>query len=672
MNSVVEFPEFPDNGQTVSGMKYLVSQDHTINGNVTLKPNVILYFTTGKLIGNGVLTGYYTNIVAPIAQIFGENITVNGTWSIDRAYPQWFGGKIIRGHGDLSDPVFDASDAINKAIVMKRAGEVFMPRGEYMVSKTIRVGFGINLIGEPGAVSPATAVDTIIPEGTIIKPMTEANGNKNSFIAGYIVMVNIKDPNNDTDPKNAKWEVGWPDPLTVIKNINFTNVSANIKGLKCILVGGSFVFESLTFSGFSQGVATAYLYSDLKKITNCVFSSDDKTITGIAAFDLSGLGDALVFEHNAVHGFPYYALKLSGCFAGAITANILNADVRIEHCKGITLTSNHLEGDPQIHIVASNVILNDNYMHKRSKPGLLLECGDWNEMPVVELNNHSFIFLDYGDKPTTESINEYDVSIKGDVILKVNDSYRYWEGLAGKMYPSGILINKAAFDKDNNLIGYFPFNEFNHFSQLLSTSCSIMPDSVVINNSYANNLSAQRFYIGNASDDNKWYDILGHNYEYKYFIIWDYDRKITKTDAKGNNLFKVDGTPVEAKGTVLICISSGNYLSRQVMVRLIRIDTSARNKVVYVDVPLCGTRFFYDNGFSICGYRWKDYTDEVDNEFLSSNSGMRSIKYHGENIECWSNSFPMFGKWKAGDTIYNTGTQSQEKIWIIDEDVDLG
>lgn len=60
---------------------------------------------------------------------------------MDRAYPQWFGAK-------NNDENTDSSDAINKAIQFKRVGEVFLPRGQYYINKTINVKVGIILRGE--------------------------------------------------------------------------------------------------------------------------------------------------------------------------------------------------------------------------------------------------------------------------------------------------------------------------------------------------------------------------------------------------------------------------------------------------------------------------------------------------------------------------------------------
>lgn len=52
-----------------------------------------MIFAGGKISGTGTLTGDNTRLIAPITQIFGEDITVDGIWEMDRAYPQWFGAR---------------------------------------------------------------------------------------------------------------------------------------------------------------------------------------------------------------------------------------------------------------------------------------------------------------------------------------------------------------------------------------------------------------------------------------------------------------------------------------------------------------------------------------------------------------------------------------------------
>ena len=180
---------------TVEGKTYVVvptttktdkDSDVVINRHITLAHNTTLIFAGGKISGTGTLTGDNTRLIAPITQIFGEDITVDGIWVMDRAYPQWFGAR-----NDISNNEFwhlrvaceaaksteenplapeaekdkiekardtalknlkawkvDSSDAINKAMKLKHAGEVFLPKGEYAICKTLKVPYGIVLRGE--------------------------------------------------------------------------------------------------------------------------------------------------------------------------------------------------------------------------------------------------------------------------------------------------------------------------------------------------------------------------------------------------------------------------------------------------------------------------------------------------------------------------------------------
>ena len=89
---------------TVEGKTYVVvptttetgkNSDVVINRHITLAHNTTLIFAGGKISGTGTLTGDNTRLIAPITQIFGEDITVDGIWVMDRAYPQWFGARTI-------------------------------------------------------------------------------------------------------------------------------------------------------------------------------------------------------------------------------------------------------------------------------------------------------------------------------------------------------------------------------------------------------------------------------------------------------------------------------------------------------------------------------------------------------------------------------------------------
>ena len=81
---------------TVEGKTYVVvptttktdkDSDVVINRHITLAHNTTLIFAGGKISGTGTLTGDNTRLIAPITQIFGEDITVDGIWVMDRALP---------------------------------------------------------------------------------------------------------------------------------------------------------------------------------------------------------------------------------------------------------------------------------------------------------------------------------------------------------------------------------------------------------------------------------------------------------------------------------------------------------------------------------------------------------------------------------------------------------
>ena len=121
-----------------SNSTYNITTDITLESDTVIPDNVTLIFQGGKILSNTplTLTGQRTRIVAPICQIFGEDIEVDGSWDIDRAYPQWFGYATYQTPVDYLPPATcrDAGPAINKAIKMKQMGEVFLPKGIYVIA----------------------------------------------------------------------------------------------------------------------------------------------------------------------------------------------------------------------------------------------------------------------------------------------------------------------------------------------------------------------------------------------------------------------------------------------------------------------------------------------------------------------------------------------------------
>lgn len=93
----------------------------------------------------------------------------------------------------------------------------------------------------------------------------------------------------------------------------------------------------------------------------------------------------------------------------------------------------------------------------------------------------------------------------------------------------------------------------------------------------------------------------------------------------------------------------------------------------YVDIPICGTNFLYDNGIAINGFAWRQITSNNQNPFeeyvIQGNSNIDSVDYRGDNIMCrleGTNQGNSSSQWKKGDILVNMGTTTS--IEIINED----
>lgn len=642
-NLETTWTEFDPN-LTVANTTYVVTLTHVINMNVYLESNVTLIFMGGMITGNGTLKGNNTFLIAPIIQIFGSGLNFSGSWIVDRAYPQWFGAQ-SNTNGDFTNPDYDCASAINKAIKFKRTGEVFLPRGEYIVGSTIYVKTGIILCGERLYTSYGDQ-NNEEGMGTTIRPLKNGNFNGN-----FLIMVNTTGP----DPEHGTWDIAYPTAYTSIKHIYFYNEgNGRPSGLRGILfAGGATVIDYCRWYGFSQAVASCHnLYSDNKVVTNCQFDNRD---TGTYyAFDLFGLGDNLRFKGNFINLYDYNnALRLGNCNSGEICNNIINSNVEIISSKGITFSSNHCEGEQtQIYISKSNISISDCYFEKGSVPTLRIEENSpYDDISVLDLNNCVFVYYDAYFDPESGTVidgnsNQFDIQTDGKVSLKINNSYRYWlkRGMVSKMYIYGLSI----CDSNNN-----PIHKFNEYSYMLSTAGIMTPTMHIPLNSIAT-INHDISFVGMLNEHVYWKKDINIAYTYQAQVIWDLDRKIVN-EKNSIGTYK----PNELREGVLIGVFGGNQVGNHYCVRFYRSYLQNGIQIAeYVDVPTCGSLYFYDNGDSICGYKWQNGNSELNSYLI-----LGSIQFTGENVICRSKTCPSSGNWKDGDIVYNMGSSSCV-MWI--------
>jgi hypothetical protein len=644
-NPSIEFLEFPDSGSLTANRTYVIRKDHTVtSSSATMPENVTLIFMGGILSPSGsiTLTGNRTRIIASAEQIFATSLNVGGTWEIERAYPQWFGAK---SYASLSSSIIDSAAAINKAILMKGTGEVLIPRGYYRIDSTIEVKSGIVLTGELGG-RPRDGVSW----GTAL---VAGSSSLSSYTDGYFMRVNVS---------GSSWAKEFPDPGTTVKNLVFLNDWKNVANLKGMCTAGSFEVNTCFWFYFKQVIKNLFVYSDLRKIVNCTFNGAGNIHSGdpLYAFDLDSLGDALIFEHNGIHdtATTSKALHVVMCNGGTISSNIINNDVLIEGSKGIVYSSNHMEAGAQLVINDANVTTMNNFFQKGTRPSLVVKSASNGHAPVVKSSGDLFLFYDKEVSDTSsydiDTISEYDVQVSNRCSLEFSQSYRYWvlSGSITAMYIFGI----AVCDDSGN-----PVTDFNEQSYLLSSEGRIMSGLHVMNSAYINNLLVPTAYGYGPIPYTKWHLNSG-NYYYKYQILWDKKRRIV---GNSGNFTWESGSSVSltknSNGILFHLANSPASCGNQAMLRVYR-GTSSSSYSQYIDIPLTGSVYLYDNGISVCGFKWKTLTSTEN--ITSANTNIVSIRYKGNKIECEAPSAPSYGTWQEGDIVYNTSTSGSTALWI--------
>ena len=663
----------------------------------------ILVFEGGQFINNNpaktvTLTGNNTKIIAPPYQIFVGEFKFEGTWVMDRAYPQWFGAVAYPDIAAASaEDAISSTDAINKAIKFKNGGEVFIPKGVYLITNTsntevfdkgepvyagINMTTGIDLVGEKGGVKDKFDKRTVfVVKFDTSKIATDYPDNPSNF--ALLININKSDATNNAPT--------WRQPNSTqgytVKNIFFYNstpIYGKNKLLRCVLCGCGATFDCNVWRGFSQAVKYLNIYIDDRKVVNCEFNLNKDTPEynpddndKLYAFDMGSLGDATLFEHNQINdGYKNKGLRLNNCGGASINANVLNADVLITSCKGITFVSNHLEQGRQMVITSSNVTSLNNYFMRGEKPAIVINGTRYQDKSVVTSNGDNFIFYDNlffeGKEITYYPVCEYDIAIDQYSVLNISNAYRYWHSNGfGKMYTCGIKMLKIL--DPENIDDAVPFDDFNKHSYALSQSGIIRAGHKIGSEFPIESFDQSNNFYYMANGGVKWDYDTGY-YTYHCQIVWDADRGLIWTKngqslirmgnyGHGNTVYNTKG------GNGILFILGRNGLNFNL--RLIRTrysDSACTNAVEmhFIDVPICGTVNIYDNGLSISGFGWNKVQSGAPLPVISGNTGLAAATFNGGNVVCYSSNNATQGSgWKTGDMIINTGSLSSWTIKVV-------
>ncbi len=687
---------------------------------LTIGQNSVLHLQRHSVIGSGTLVGDFAQIEAPLVEIFGSKVKVEGDWLNDRVYPQWFGAVAYKSCGEASAASSVCSaDAIERAVRMAVYGEVFIPRGYYRIARTIKLPFGVNI---RGASSVEWDYDGVTKYGTVLVSAFDYEGLKSRLQGvddncesckenNYLIEINVQwvviveNPEDDAE----KWkkiivprsEIEYTTRETSIKNLRLRNSSLPLLKdigreqaylMYGILSGASLNMDGVTFQHFGQALRFTDNYIDNKCVVNCTMSEywdaymlNQDEAHKPYAFNMGFLGDALMFVHNGVSGYANKGLLVNNCGGAMICDNIITAESKIRQSKAVDFSSNHLERGTILKIEDSEVTMRSNYFWLGQEPVVQISGADGS---VVSMDGDAFRFYDsafymsQSDFEKTKDDNGAAYRINADIALdrqsKLNLSnvYRYWGGEGfSSMLTCGVHVCEWMDDGSFGEV----LDVFKRFSYALSRNCQI-------STGFKANM---HFEEGGLMDvpDPRPYGMLNAGvawvgdadvYNYECQLIIDRVRSIGWTaDGYGmqklqiwngesfvdnvmvNDEIKVDYTDEDDNQIKTRDVVKGVLLVIPPIYGIIRITRrGAGGSLEYVDVPVCGAKFLYDNGVSVCGFPWQDYTraDEI-----TLNKGVDSVEISASRAKLFVKQ-TMLENLNTDDIVYVVG---QKNILIV-------
>ena len=535
-------------------------------------------------------------------------------------------------------------------------------------------------------------------------------------------VVIVENPEDDAEKWKKiivpRSEIEYTTRETSIKNLRLRNSSLPLLKdigreqaylMYGILSGASLNMDGVTFQHFGQALRFTDNYIDNKCVVNCTMSEywdaymlNQDEAHKPYAFNMGFLGDALMFAHNGVSGFVNKGLLVNNCGGAMICDNIITAESKIRQSKAVDFSSNHLERGTILKIEDSEVTMRSNYFWLGQEPVVQISGADGS---VVSMDGDAFRFYDsafymsQSDFEKTKDDNGAAYRINADIALdrqsKLNLSnvYRYWGGEGfSSMLTCGVHVCEWMDDGSFGEV----LDVFKRFSYALSRNCQIstgfkanmhfeesglmdVPDPRPHGMLNAGVAWVLMYDTGETdNEENKKYekDVGTYTYECQLLldskrgIGWTYDDKQTMRNLPiWNGDGFVDEVTVRDEFSVSY-IDDKQEKTRSVVkgvlialpcvygvVRIKRMKSSGAD-CRYVDVPVCGAKFLYDNGVSVCGFPWQDYTHNAE---ITLNKGVDSVEISASRAKLYANQ-SVFKNLKSEDVVYKLG----DKYTLID------
>lgn len=766
-------------------------------GDLTTLSQVSKFYLIGN---NTVLKAGPEQIFGDSMEVTGPWITERSypQW-FDQLAGKQKGVHAFRGDREYYKHLHDCSAAINKAVRFKGVGEVFLPQGNYYISHPIKLPIGITLAGETYRNMSAGTQDEELFKiwndrgwfdedcacvGSIIIPFIENLGyNEKDFIAtDYqtpfdrgIFRINLEEDkkNGDKDNANDDWIASFPLNVSAMKDLaifnilytnkeNFGNIAVKnhieIARKECCVIAGGYTFQNVKWYNFPMAIKWTDHYTDLRKITDCsiqlhqnirnaIDSLKDEKRECMYLITIPFLGDALQITHlctdagsfNPEEQQFFKGIYVCSCHGGSISDCIINMDVVLRGCIGVTFRNNHMENGAQVLIQESIVDVTGNHFEKGSRPSLLFEVPEsWNmekdRSPVDESNvivsgNYFMTYTLRSDaseqtaqRTPIKKVSPYDIvfdkKFGGVFNVRLTANYRYSHNELGSLQPTGIMLGLVDYSSGEPAVT--PFEEFNKYSYFLSDECQIhegfkldfyrefnkipqIGEGCFMNNGgvpFVNDsaFSRDQTVHDSSQSDNDVNpgtgmsdDIAPNPFkeDYTYYAQPFLDAQRGIAGVRQNFTANQDDSVDNQHGTGMLIRLTGALSAVPCMLRLFKIvtNTKGENAVFYVDIPIVGGEYLYDNGYSVNCYPWikvpeanisnpEDYIKDTLSITSSVQTGIKRVSFMGDNVKAFvdSSTLPNAYGWKVTDELINisagnaghycVGLVNGQKKWI--------
>ena len=183
---------------TEENTRYIIKYGYDLKGKRWVVPSGCILIFEGGYIDNGILVGNNTCLDAQPYQLFGEDLSIDGTWNVSIAYPEWFGAK---GDGINDDRIaiqrcinsFDATHLFNKTYLLKSLSDIdkgiCLNIPEFKTLEGEYVGNAISHINRPSTLQISSSLKPKcilhLEKGTNVIRNISISGNSKSQYANY-------------------------------------------------------------------------------------------------------------------------------------------------------------------------------------------------------------------------------------------------------------------------------------------------------------------------------------------------------------------------------------------------------------------------------------------------------------------------------------------------------